>query len=1185
MAFVHLHVHTQYSLLQGALHVDALLDQCVAFGMPAVAMTDTHNLFGAIDFYQQAKKRGIKPLIGCELYYAPFGRVVSPSMSGQHVIPAHHLVVLCQSLLGYQNLCQMVTASYKTAAPLQKQSMGPRAIVDRELLSRYGDGLIVLSGCLKGEIPYNLLMGQEEEAMASLVWFQKRFGDNFYLEIQNTGMPEQEQVNEAMLALSQRSGVPLVATADCHYLEACDADAHEVLACIEHGRNLDPDRPKSLSPASFYFQSEERMRESFTRFPDACDMTVLIAEKCNLDFQFRDSKGRQIYHLPQFYPEGVCKEDFDAVAYFVAESKKGLERRFTEPGFVKKGSKRPEYDARLHSELAMIVQTGFAGYFLIVADFINWAKTNDIPVGPGRGSGAGSLVAYSLRITDIDPLEFNLLFERFINPERISMPDFDVDFCQERRSEVIDYVSRKYGSDHVCQIITFGKLQARVAVRDVGRVFGLSFSETDQLTKLFPDELDMTVKKAIDQEPKLRDRMLVDPKIAQVMQTAQRIEGLYRNAGLHAAGVIITEKPVVSYCPLYVGRDGDLVTQFDKDFAETIGLVKFDFLGLKTLTVIDNAVKMVRRIAEPGSPESQFLLETILYDDPAVFVLIGSADTDGVFQIESSGMKDLCARLAPSSVEDLTAINALYRPGPLGSGMVDDFIERKHGRRPIVYDVPALASILKDTYGVILYQEQVMQIARELAGYSLGQADLLRRAMGKKKVDEMAQHRSLFVSGAEKLGFAAQKAEAIFDLMAKFAEYGFNKSHSAAYGILTYQTAYLKAHYPAAFMAALMTTEMDTTEKITKYIHDARQHSIAILPPDVNFSERKFSVEKSGGIRFGLEAIKGVGSIAVDALLEARAKDGPFTGVLDLCKRVATRKLNKKVMEALCLSGALDSIAEVNRASLFASLETVLEHAGDEQQERELGQSSLFDELTQDQVKLYTPMNKIFKKEEDWALSKKLAREREVVGFYVSGHPMDSWQEICEQVLGWSTEKIRKVSRGTPKKSTIRLAGIMTQFKEVTTKKGARMAFAELEDAHGKLEVVFFPEAFTVCAEGARRAVIDAEPVVVTAELEIKDDQIKMLAKHVEPLASKHMKIQAVQIRVDMHQVTPDQLRELKRLMLLERGKVRVQLVFDAPQFRSMLQVPEALSIEATPSFLGAIKKLFGPQVVRLIAS
>jgi DNA polymerase-3 subunit alpha len=1237
MSFVHLHVHTQYSLLQGSLWTDTLVERAAAMGMPAVAITDSHNLFGAIDFYKAAKKAGVKPIIGCELFFLSDGRasLVAPagsagSGSGTTLVQAaqapkvHHLTVLCKDLEGYRNLCQIVSRSYTDAPPLQKgQPQVLRAIVDRELLSRYGDGLIVLSGNLKGEVPYKILMGDMEAALENALWFKKRFGEDYYFELIDTGLPEQAQVNDALSAMGERHGIECVATADCHYADAKDAEAHEVLQCIEHGKNLDFDRPKSLVPSEYFFKSAEMMRERFERYPAACNNTLKIAEKCNLEFKFKDDEGRPIYHLPNFRPEGVNRGDaFDPIAYFREQARQGLEWRWNSLSFAKKRARadarelKEIYAARLESEIAMIERTGFSGYFLIVSDFINWAKREGIPVGPGRGSGAGSIVAYSLNITDIDPIQFNLLFERFINPERISMPDFDVDFCQDRRSEVIDYVSRKYGKENVCQIITFGKLQARAVIKDVGRVLGLSFADTDVISKLLPDVLDITLSKALEQEPRIRERMEADPKIAKVMEYALVLEGLYRNAGIHAAGVIITEEPVVTYCPLYVSKDGDIVTQFDKDFAEAIGLVKFDFLGLKTLTVIDNAVKLIRQIAEPGSLEESFTIETIDYEDARVFELISSGDTDGIFQVESSGMKDLCSRIVPSSLEDITAINALYRPGPLGSGMVDDFIDRKHGRKPIVYDTEILAPILKDTYGVILYQEQVMQIARELAGYSLGQADLLRRAMGKKKREEMDEHRAIFVKGATERGLDAIKAESIFDLMAKFAEYGFNKSHSAAYGVLTYQTAFLKTYYPAEFMAALMTTEMDNTDKITKYINDSRSHGLAVLPPDVNQSQKRFSVEKVQkdgvavkGIRFGLEAIKGVGSSAVDAILEARA-NGPFTSAIDLCRRVATRKANKKVLESLTLAGAMDTVSEINRASLFASLEDILKFAGDEQEERELGQSSLFDSFSAEEVKLAMPVSQLFKQEEDWPLSRKLMQEKQVVGFYVSGHPMDPWQRICDHWLGWSTERIKTVTaekaakngaaggvapegvgggagggygRFRAPKTEVKLAGLIGDIREVTTKKGARMAFGQLEDLYGRIEVVFFPDAYASFQEILKRATTEAEPIVLTADLETSDEAPKILAKEITWAKEAHKgRVQQVVLRLAPSETSPDQLRALKQNLLAHRGKCPVRIEFVDPTFKTRLELPKTVAVSGTPQMVQSINLIFGRNVVML---
>lgn len=1276
--FTHLHLHTQYSLLQGAIRVESLFDRVKELGMDAVAMTDSHNLFGAIDFYKSAKEVGVKPIIGCEVFYAPhglhsagvnLGKSRTGAGGSSSGVQIHHLVLLCKNISGYRNLCTMITESYQR---VQRGTKGvvDRAVVDRVLLDRYGNDLIVLSGCLRGEINSQLLTGEETLALEAAQWYRKRFGEDFFFELQDSGLPENDQCNQILSTWGNKYGIGCVATVDCHYLKPEDAEAHEVLQCIEHGKNLDFDRPKSLVPPEFYLKSAEEVYARFERYPGVVENSTLISERCNLEFSFKDEKGKPIYHLPQFRPEAAVPEEaevkqFDLNAYFREDAWKGLRARFEEPGFSKKRAisgwdeKQKLYEARLESELTMIGRTGFAGYFLIVADFINWAKRKGIPVGPGRGSGAGSLVAFSLKITDIDPIEFNLLFERFINPERISMPDFDVDFCQDRRGEVIQYVAQRYGASNVCQIITFGKLQARAVIKDVARVLGLSFAESDVLTKLIPDGLDMTVDKALELEPKLQERMESDPRVHKLISYAKSLEGLYRTAGLHAAGVIITEKPVVSYCPLFVGKEGVTVSQFDKDFCEAIGLVKFDFLGLKTLTVIANAIELVHAgeggikgdSSSASAPDSardsardsalDFSLDHMNYDDPKVFALISSGDTDGVFQVESSGMKDLCSRIQPSSLEDLTAINALYRPGPLGSGMVDDFIDRKHGRKPIVYDVEMLAPILKDTYGVILYQEQVMQIARDLAGYSLGQADLLRRAMGKKKPEEMAKHREIFVTGCVKRTenpISTEKAEAIFDLMAKFAEYGFNKSHSAAYGVLTYQTAYLKAHYPAEFMAALMTTEMDKTDKITKYISDARTHQIPILPPDVNYSQRRFSVESvpAGskyypkkelgnlpvkGIRFGLEAIKGVGGIAVDAVLEARidtsASGGKFRNVLDFCKRVPTRKVNKKVTESLVLAGAFDTIAEVNRASLFASIEPILEHAGDEQAERELGQSSLFDSFSAEQIKLVTPTSGLFKTESDWPASKKLAQEKQIMGVYVSGHPMDPWQSICEEWLGSNTEKIKErcaAAKKAPEKSQnqnqnqnnddfsrnykggyrgapkpeVKLAGLIGEVKEITTKKGTRMAFAQLEDIKGKVELVFFSDVYLNLQELIKRAANEAEPVVLGGELEAGEETAKILVKTMELVTEAYKAgkggAQARQmiIKLQPNKCKPEQLRELKNSLLQFRGKSPVRIDFVDPEFKTFIVLPKEMNVDASPMLVTAINRIFGTAVIFL---
>jgi DNA polymerase-3 subunit alpha len=1054
-SFVHLHVHSSFSLLESSLRVDALVERAKNFGMPAIAVTDTHNLFGAMEFYLEAKAQGVRPILGCEVRYAYEGLKTQIESTRANLSAHtrettfrpkfHPLVLLCESLEGYRNLSKLLTESYLSLPEPQKGVPAVKAVVSLEGLKKFSSGLVCLSGGLKSEISYLILTGQEELALDRVREFEKAFPGRFYLECQAVDLPEVSLMNAKLLEWSERYGIPCVATTDAHYLGAEDAEAQEVLQCIETGRNLDLDRPTSLVPRDFRLKSEAEMLEFFQAYPEIVYATGKLAERLEVEFRFKDEAGRPIVHLPDFRPEGVSKDTpFDTLAYFRDQSRAGLQERFESHAFSVK-RKRPDwetlkesYKVRLESELEMIARTGFAGYFLIVADFIGWAKKQGIPVGPGRGSGAGSLVAYALKITDVDPIEFQLLFERFINPERVSMPDFDVDFCQERRFEVIEYVERKYGKDCVCQIITYGKLQARAVLKDVGRVFGFSFAEMDQISKLLPDDLGITLDQALAKEERLRERLEQDSRARAVYTYSRQLEGLYRNAGIHAAGVIITEHPVVETCPLYMGKDRDVVTQFDKDSAEKVGLVKFDFLGLKTLTVIDQAVRLIR------AQGVEFDLEAIPYQDAEAFRLIASGDTDGVFQVESSGMKDLCSRIIPTTLEDLTAINALYRPGPLGSGMVDDFINRKHGRASIEYLVPELESVLRETYGVILYQEQVMQIARDLAGYSLGQADLLRRAMGKKKPEEMAKQKQVFLEGARARGHAPEKMDAIFDLLAKFADYGFNKSHSAAYGIITYQTAFLKAHYPAEFMAALMTTEMGDTEKLSRYIADAKAHGISILPPDVNRSQRRFSVEISEGrkaIRFGLEAIKGVGSVAVDSCLEARQSGGDFKSVLDFVKRVSTRKANKKVLESLTLSGAFDPIAEVNRASLLASLEKLLEVASDEQEERELGQVSLFEQFSTDEVKLSTgALQNLYLQEPDFPRSKRLLLEKQVVGFFVSGHPMEGWQLLCEQWLGTHIEKLQSYQPpahaneaprgrypGAPKKPEAKVGALLTE--------------------------------------------------------------------------------------------------------------------------------------------------------------
>lgn len=1195
--------------------MEDLVHQVKAFGMPAVALTDAHNLFGAIDFYQTCQKQGIQPIIGCEVDYiadpqAVFSLSLQANKAGlrqaTHSLISRHLVLLCRHLDGYRNLCELLTRSYSEKIPQTASSQqGPRAFVTQALLDEWGDGLVVLSGCLKGELSYAILMGEEEKALTSLKWFQQRFGEFFFLELQDAPLPEQDQVNRLLFQWSQQYGIPCVATSDCHYLNPAQAEAHEVLQCIEDGKTLDFERPPSLVPAAYCLKSAEEMNARFACFPGAFENTLKVAAACQFEFTFRDQQGKPIYHLPSFRPEGVSPDSpFDLEAFFKEQAAQGLEKRFLEPALQKKLAVAAEsatllkegYYKRLHEELEMIARTGFSGYFLIVADFINWAKQQKIPVGPGRGSGAGSLVAYSLGITNIDPIAFHLLFERFINPERISMPDFDIDFCQDRRQEVIQYVEQKYGKKNVCQIVTFGKLQARAVVKDVGRVFGLSFAEMDQLTKLFPAELDLTLERALEAEPRLREKIEKDTRFRKIFEYSKALEGLYRNTGVHAAGVIMTEKPIVHYCPLMQTKEGDWVTQFDKDFAEAIGLIKFDFLGLKTLTVIDHTVRLIQQ--NDSEQEKHFSIDAIPDNDAAVFALISSGDTDGIFQIESSGMKDLCARIQPNSLEDLTAINALYRPGPLGSGMVDDFIDRKHGRKPILYEHPSLESILKETYGVILYQEQVMRIARELAGYSLGQADLLRRAMGKKKPEEMAKHRELFVTGALKKGFQAHekhKAEALFDLMAKFAEYGFNKSHSAAYGVLTYQTAYLKTHYATEFMAALMTTEMDHTEKLAKYLADAKWHGLPLLSPDVSQSQKHFSVEwlttsssqkPTKAIRFGLGAIKGVGSVAVETILEAR-QQRPFQSLLDFAKRVSARKVNKKVIEALCAAGAFDALAlkdKVNRGTLWGALEKLLIYGSEEQAEKELGQASLFDQFSAESIQLMIPTDSIFVPQPDWSLTQRLVEERKVLGFYLSGHPLQQWQPLFDTWFAVNGATLLQKSHSISARHTLQWGGMVTHLREVTTKKGGRMGFVQAEDSYGRLEAVCFPEVYQQSQSLLTASFEQAEPLVFSGELEQGEEAPKLIIKQVQWAHELHQKRKVrLQLLIPVEQVSVEQLRDLKRCLMKHRGKCALRLVFESPDFSTFLDLPKNFYFSQDPEALLELQSLFGKKSLSVI--
>ncbi len=1073
-SFVHLHVHTAYSLLDGAIRIKDLLKQAKQYGMESVAVTDHGNMFGAFKFYEEARKAGIKPIIGCETYVAPRGRQRRDQKD-----PMYHLVLLAMNLEGYGNLSRLISI-----ANLEGFYYKPR--VDFEVLEKYNGGLIALSACLQGQVPRLIVSGQEEEAVLAAKRYAEIFDGRFYLEVQQNYLPEQDVANRGLLKLSQELGLPLVATNDCHYLRRQDHEAHDVLLCIQTGKTVDDENRMRFTTQEYYFKSGEEMEELFRDFPGAVANTAEVAARCNLEIPMGD------YHFPEF----PLEPGEDLNSRLSAEAREGLEARFKEIARNRSLSEEEikVYRDRLEYELEVIIKMGFPGYFLIVADFINYAKRNRIPVGPGRGSAAGSLVAYAMRITDLDPLPYNLLFERFLNVERISMPDIDVDFCTDGREQVIRYVTEKYGGqDHVSQIITFGQMQAKGVIRDVGRALGMPYGEVDRIAKLVPNRLKITLAEALQEEPRLAQATKDDPRVARLMEVAQSLEALPRHASTHAAGVVIGDRPLVDYLPLYCvssdhdsGQDRVVVTQFDMKGVEKIGLVKFDFLGLKTLTQINQVLELLK------SRGVEVDLDNLgVMDDAPTYELLSSGDTTGVFQLESSGMREILVKMRPSCFEDIIALVALYRPGPLKSGMVDTFIQAKHGLIPVTYELPELEPILKDTYGVILYQEQVMQISSRLASYSLGEADLLRRAMGKKIADEMAQQRGRFMAGAHENDFDKQKAAKIFDLMANFAEYGFNKSHSAAYALITYQTAYLKAHYPIEFMAALLTSEVSNQDKIVRFINECRGKGIIVLPPDINESKINFAVV-DGQIRFGLAAIKGVGQAAIESILEAR-QERPFSDLFDFCERVDLRKVNRRVIEALIKCGAFDS-TKVDRARMSGALDDALERGARCQRERDEGQCNLFEALNGQEEAAPIRWPEV----QEWRESLRLAYEKESLGFYITGHPLARFEQELDSLTNTTAEKLAEL----PDKAQVRIGGVVAGILMKTTKRGDRMAFLTVEDMSGTVEVIVFPDLFQTCEEH-----LEADkPVLVSGELTIDEkggqSTNKIKATEIVPLES-----------------------------------------------------------------------------------
>lgn len=1140
--FIHLNIHSEFSIVDGIVRVDDLAQATTAAHMWGVAITDKNNLFAAVKFYQAALSKGLKPILGCEI------ALTNEQMPNQPFA----LILLCQNQIGYRNLTELISKAYVEGQVLGKPQ------INRTWLEAHSAGLIALSGGIEGDIGQALLAGHSEQAQALLLQWQQLFPDRFYLELHRTGQVDEEDYIQGALELAVNLKVPVVATNKVRFLKANEFEAHEVRVCINQGRTLDDaSRPKIYTNQQ-YLRTPAQMAELFSDIPEALKNTVEIAKRCN----FKMTLGKTF--LPNFpIPNGASPE-----VYLATQASQGLEANLkilmdtSAPDFIEK---RKPYDERLITEMSVINKMGFAGYFLIVADFIRWSRENGIPVGPGRGSGAGSLVAYSLGITDLDPLSYDLLFERFLNPERVSMPDFDVDFCMEGRDRVIEYVSRTYGRESVSQIITYGTMAAKAVVRDVGRVFAHPYGFVDKIAKLIPFEIGMTLDKALNDAEELKKRYNDEEEVRELLDMARKLEGITRNAGKHAGGVVIAPSKLTDFVPMYCEEnDPNWVTQFDKDDVEAIGLVKFDFLGLRTLTIIDNAVQSINQQIE--KPIDIRLIPLI---DPITFDLLKKCATTAVFQLESRGMKDLIKRLQPDCFEDIIALVALFRPGPLQSGMVDDFIDRKHGREPVNYFHEDLTNTLKPTYGVILYQEQVMQIAQVLAGYTLGSADILRRAMGKKKPEEMAKQRAYFIDGAVARQVNKELATQIFDLMEKFAGYGFNKSHSAAYALLAYQTAWLKAHYPEHFMAAVLSADMDNTDKVVTFIDECRQMGLKVLPPNVNISRYKFVVSGVKEICYGLGAIKGAGEAAIEIIVQSREQGGPFTDLFDFCSRLDLRKVNRRVLEALIRAGAMDGF-NISRASLIASLETALQAAEQHAKAQASKQADLFGNTVAHFEVSYTPAP-------DWSKDLILQGEKETLGLYLSGHPIERYQK---ELAHFAPARI--VDLHPRADQIVMVAGFVIGLRVLPTKRGGRMAFITLDDGSARIEIAVFSDVFEIYQ---RLLVKDALCVI---EGEVSMDEYsggyRMSAKRLFDIeaARRHFG-KYVRLRLQANLANPEFLQRLQQIVQTYRSP-GLKMVVEYCKDKTVAILPLGSDWHVSPSdaLLNALRELAGEEAVAI---
>jgi len=1137
--FVHLHLHSEYSLLDGACRIEELLDRVVQLKMPAAAITEHGNMFSSIVFHDQARKRGINPILGCEVYVAPGDRRTKSGTPGE---TANHLVLLAETREGYHNLIKLVSAGYTEGFYYK-----PR--IDKDLLAQHATGLIGLSSCLKGEVATGIRSEQQHKAVQAAAAYRDILGqDNFFLEMQYQGIEEQKVVNVGLQPIARDLNLNLVATNDVHYLQNSDYKPHDILLCIGTGKTVaDEDRLKYHGD-QFYLKTAEEMAVVFKDFPGALANTVRIAERCNVDL------SGTINHLPNFdVPAG-----FTLDGYFEHIVREGFRQRLPRLQELQaKGVLKhtiDEYERRLTYEIDMIKQMKYPGYFCIVWDFIRYAREQGVPVGPGRGSAAGSFVAYCLRITDVDPIEYDLIFERFLNPERVSLPDIDIDFCERRRSEVIEYVTRKYGRENVAQIITFGTMKARAVVRDVARVMDIPYADADRVAKAVPPALDMTLAKALEESPPLKDLQQKDPRVKELLEVAQRLEGMTRHASVHAAGVVIAPRPLTEFVPLYKSQKDEIVTQWAMKEVERVGLLKMDFLGLSTLTLISDALNEIKR-----TQDVDLDIDAIPLDDQKTYKLFGDGQTYGVFQFESSGMRELLRKAKPERLDDLIALNALYRPGPLKSGMVDDFISRKQGKTEVKYELPQLAPILGDTYGVIAYQEQVMRIAAVLAGFSMGQSDVLRKAMGKKDPKVMAKQREAFMEGARKNNVNEKKATKIFDLMEYFAGYGFNKSHSTTYAWVAYQTGYLKANYPWHFMAALLTIEAANTDKLAMYLGECRELGIPILQPDINSSELAFTVAKDG-VRFGLCAVKNVGEGAILSMLAVRRELGRIDSLHTLCEHADLRLVNKRVLESLIKAGALDSLASEQhrsvrdrRACLFAAVDKAIEHGGRHQRDRDKGQSQLFGGFDDNGV----PETVRLPDATPWIEAQQLAFEKEALGLYMSGHPLE---RFSEELKAFGAKRLAELAGS---EADTWVGGIVSGLRPLKTKKGDRMCVFMLDDIAGSLEVVVFPETF-----GKHGSLVEADAMLlVRGKFEKDDESARIVATELLPIAAlKERTTREVVIHLSGRATGRPTFEALAELLTRHRGDRRVFLELDVKSQEKPLRVRSEVAQRVRPS-------------------